>query len=131
MAAQKEVGMSHWARDYHDDVDNMRLDDLVSWHSDDAIVRIGPAHGKDEIAESIGQSWSMIGGLKHSFVNMWDLDGTSIVEANVDYTRADGGTSSFRPHRSSTAPTISSTPSASTSTSPSSSPNPSDVKAID
>ena len=23
----------------------------------------------------------MIGGLKHSFVNMWDLDGTSIVEA--------------------------------------------------
>jgi hypothetical protein len=85
--------MSDWFRTYFDDVDNMRLDEFVARHSDDVVVRFGnnpPAHGKDEVAQSIGQFWSMIGGLKHNFVNTWEVDGTTILETKVDYTRKDG-----------------------------------------
>lgn len=85
--------MSDWIRAYYDDVDNMRLDEWVDRHSDDVVVRFGnspPAHGKAEIAQNIGQFWSMIGALKHNFVNSWEVDGTTILEIDVDYTRADG-----------------------------------------
>jgi ketosteroid isomerase-like protein len=85
--------MSDWIRDYYDDVDNMRLGEWVARHSDDVVVRFGnnpPARGKDEVAQNIGQFWSLIGGLKHNFVNTWEVDGTTILELNVDYTRADG-----------------------------------------
>jgi ketosteroid isomerase-like protein len=85
--------MSEWIRDYYDDVDNMRLGELVSRHSDDVVVQFGnnpPARGKDEIAQSFGQFLSMIGGLKHTFVNTSEVDGTTIVEASIDDTRADG-----------------------------------------
>ncbi|HEU0247355.1 MAG TPA: nuclear transport factor 2 family protein [Gaiellaceae bacterium] len=85
--------MSDWIHAYFDDVDHMRLDDWVARHSDDVVVQFGnnpPAHGKAEIAESVGQFWSMIGGLKHDFVNRWEVDGTTILESKVDYTRADG-----------------------------------------
>lgn len=85
--------MSDWLRTYFDDVDNMRLDDWVARHTDDVVVHFAnnpPAHGKSEIAQNIGQFWSMIGGLQHNFVNTWEVDGTTILETKVDYTRADG-----------------------------------------
>ena len=85
--------MPDWLRDYYDDVDNMRLDEWVARHSDDVVVTFGnnpPAHGKEAIAQNIGGFWSMIGGLKHEFVNTWEVDGTTILELRTDYTRADG-----------------------------------------
>ena len=85
--------MSDWFRAYFDDVDHMRLDEWVARHSDDVVVTFGnnpPAHGKEAIARDVGQFWSMIGGLKHNFLNTWEVDGTTILESNVDYTRADG-----------------------------------------
>ena len=85
--------MSDWVHDYYDDVDNMRLDEWVARHSDDVVLKFGnnpPAQGQDEIAQNIGQFWSTIGGLKHDFVNSYEVDSTTILELNVDYTRADG-----------------------------------------
>ena len=87
--------MSDWTRDYFDDVDNMRLDAYIARHSDDVVVRFGnnpPAHGKAEVAGNIGHFWSMINGLRHTFVNSWEVDGTAIVEADIDYVRKDGAT---------------------------------------
>ncbi len=86
--------MSDWFRAYYDDVDNMRLDEWVARHSVDLVVRFGknpPAHGKGRgLPQNIGHFWSLIGGLKHNFVNTCEVDGTTILELNVDYTRADG-----------------------------------------
>jgi hypothetical protein len=85
--------MSDWVREYYNDVDNMRLDDWIARHTDDVVVRFGnnpPARGKDEVANNIGQFWTMIGGLKHDIQNRWDVDGTTILEVDVDYTRSDG-----------------------------------------
>ena len=87
--------MSNWTRDYFDDVDNMRLDEWIARHSDDIVVRFGnnpPAHGKAEVAGNIGHFWSLIGGLKHTLVNTWEVDETAIVEADIDYLRKDGAT---------------------------------------
>lgn len=92
-AVPSEVGVPDWVRAYYDDVDNMRLDEWVARHTDDVVVQFGnnpPAHGKEEIAQSIGSFWSLIAGLKHTFLNAWEVDETTILEVSVDYTRTDG-----------------------------------------
>lgn len=85
--------MSDWINDYYDDVDHMRLDDWLARHTDDVVVKFGnnpPARGKEEVGGNIGYFWTLIGGLKHNFVNTYEVDGTTICELAVDYTRKDG-----------------------------------------
>jgi ketosteroid isomerase-like protein len=85
--------MSDWLRTYYDNVDNMRLDEFVDSHTDDVIVQFGnnpPARGKDEVREAIGQFWMMIDGLQHTFNQVHESDGTTVLEAQIDYTRKDG-----------------------------------------
>jgi hypothetical protein len=87
--------MSDWFREYFDDVDNMRLDNWIARHTDDIVVTFGnnpPAHGKEEVAGNIGQFWSMIDGLKHNIVHSYEVNGTTILETQVDYHRKDGNT---------------------------------------
>ena len=64
--------MSDWINDYYDDVDHMRLDDWLARHTDDVVVKFGnnpPSRGKEEVGGNIGYFWTLIGGLKHNFVN--------------------------------------------------------------
>ena len=85
--------MSDWVRDYFRDVDKMDLEGWVARHTDDIVVQFGNnplAHGREEIAQNIGGFWSMIGGLKHNFVNTYEVGDTTILESAVDYIRADG-----------------------------------------
>jgi SnoaL-like domain len=85
--------MSDWVNAYYDDVDHMRLDEWLARHTDDVVVRFGnnpPARGKEEVGGNIGGFWSMIGGLKHTILRSYEVDGTTILEADVDYTRKDG-----------------------------------------
>ena len=85
--------MSDWINDYYDDVDHMRLDDWLARHTDDVVVKFGnnpPSRGKEEVGGNIGYFWTLIGGLKHNFVNTFEVDGTTICELAVDYTRKDG-----------------------------------------
>ena len=85
--------MAEWLRDYYDNVDNMRLDDFVDSHTDDVIVQMGnnpPAHGKEQVREAIGQFWTMIDGLEHNFSQVHESGGTTVLEAQIDYTRKDG-----------------------------------------
>lgn len=78
---------------YYETVDSMDLDAFKGMHSDGARVffaNFPPAEGPDQIAGAIGQFWSTIGGLKHTFVNRWDHANETILEVAVDYTRLDG-----------------------------------------
>jgi hypothetical protein len=78
---------------YYETVDSMDLAAFKAMHSDNARVvfaNFPAAEGPDQIAGAIGQFWSTIGGLKHSFINRWDNPGESILEVAVDYTRKDG-----------------------------------------
>jgi len=78
---------------YYDVVDAMDLEAFKAMHSKNARVIFAnypAAEGPDQIAGAIGQFWSTIGGLKHTFVNRWDNPEESILEAAVDYRRKDG-----------------------------------------
>lgn len=83
-----------WVHRYYDDVDHMRMDEFLAWHSPDVTVQFAnnpPAKGVDQVRDAIGHFWEVIGGLKHTIVNVWDTaDGTSVVESTIDYTRKDG-----------------------------------------
>jgi hypothetical protein len=81
-----------WLVDYYQDVDNMALEPYVERHTEDAVVHFGnnpPAVGRQQISESIGGFFGMIGGLRHEFVNVWEQDGTTILEAVVHYRTKD------------------------------------------
>jgi hypothetical protein len=86
--------MSDWVHRYYDDVDNMRLDQYLAWHTPDVTVQFGnhpAARGLEQVGVAIGHFWQLIGGLRHHTVNLWDTgDGTTVVEALIDYTRLDG-----------------------------------------
>jgi ketosteroid isomerase-like protein len=85
--------MADWLRDYYDNIDGMRLDDFVESHTDDVVVKFGnnpPAEGKEQVREAIGQFWTMISGLEHTFVNVHEAGDTTVLEADIDYTRQDG-----------------------------------------
>jgi len=85
--------MGDWLRDYYDDVDGMRLQEFLDRHTDDVVVRFGnnpPAVGKAEVGQAIGYFWGLIGGLRHSFVNVYANGETTILESEIDYTRTDG-----------------------------------------
>lgn len=81
--------MTTWVRDYYDTIDGMNLEEFLGWHTDGAKVTFGnnpTAEGKEQIAEAIGGFWSMIGGLRHHFQNVWATDdGTTVLEAAIDY----------------------------------------------
>jgi len=85
--------MSDWIQDYFADVDAMRLDEFVERHTDDAVVTFNnnpPAQGKDEIRETIGGFWQMIGGMRHDIRNRYEDGDTVILESDVTYIRKDG-----------------------------------------
>ena len=85
--------MSDWIREYFADVDAMRLDAFVERHTADAVVSINdnpPARGKDEIRQTIGGFWQMIGGLRHEIRHCYGDGATVILESDVIYTRKDG-----------------------------------------
>ena len=85
--------MSDWIREYFADVDAMRLDAFVERHTDDAVVSMNdnpPARGKDEIRQTIGGFWEMIGGLRHEIRQRYGDGDTVILESDVIYTRKDG-----------------------------------------
>lgn len=78
---------------YYEVVDAMDLETFKSMHSKSAKVTFAnfpAAEGPDQIAGAIGQFWSSIRGLKHSFINRWDHAEESILECAVTYTRKDG-----------------------------------------
>jgi SnoaL-like domain len=83
-----------WVTRYYDDVDNMRMQEFLAWHTPDVTVQFANnphAHGSTDVSGAIGHFWQVIGGLKHNLLHVWEVaDGTTVVEAAIDYTRLDG-----------------------------------------
>lgn len=85
--------MSDWARDYYDAVDSMDVEKFAAYHTEDARLRFGNApraEGKEQIVEGIKHFWETIDGLQHDFVEVWDEDDTTIVEADITYHLKNG-----------------------------------------
>ncbi len=84
--------MSEWIHDYYRAVDTMDMDGYLAWHTDDVRFRFGngpTTTGKEAIREGLSQFWGMIAGLRHEFVQVWDTDDATILEATTVYTRKD------------------------------------------
>jgi limonene-1,2-epoxide hydrolase len=74
------------------DIDSMQPERFTAHLADDVTMRFGnadPIHGRDEV----GQAWAAfcqdLNGVHHDLVEQWTVDGTTIVEARVTYTRGD------------------------------------------
>lgn len=81
--------MSDWAKNYYAAVDSMDLEKYAALHTEDARLRFGnapPAEGKQAILNGISHFWETINGLRHDFVEVWDEDDATIVEAEITYT---------------------------------------------
>lgn len=83
-----------WVSSYYRNVDALDMDSFIASHTDDIRVTFGnnpTAVGKDQVRENIGQLWSMLNGLKHEFVNVWEPEkDTAVLEARVTYDLKDG-----------------------------------------
>lgn len=84
--------MSDWAKDYYAAVDSMDLEKFAAYHTEDARLRFSNApraEGKQALMDGISHFWETINGLRHDFVEVWEEDDTTIVEASITYTRKD------------------------------------------
>ena len=85
--------MKHWFSDLYASIDAMRLDEFAAGLAPDVEVVVGnnPAmQGRQAVKDGIGYFWSTIQGLKHTFVNVVEGQGLTVLEAKVDYQRKDG-----------------------------------------
>ena len=85
--------MEDWLRRYYDEVDSMNLNAHIAWHTDDVVVRFGnnpPVIGKAAMAEAIGHFFTTIGGMRHKFGQVHTDGDSTVLEADIEYTRLDG-----------------------------------------
>jgi ketosteroid isomerase-like protein len=85
--------VSEWVTRYFADVDRLDLDVFLNWLSDDIVVKwanADPYVGKEQVAAAISGFYQAIDGMQHELINVYELDGEAIAEANVFYTRKDG-----------------------------------------
>jgi len=89
------MGDDRWLHEYFDDVDNRRLEPFVARHTKNVTMRFGnapPMNGQGELRAGISAFWNQIEGLRHRFLNVWEVEpGTTVFEHSIDYTRRDGG----------------------------------------
>jgi ketosteroid isomerase-like protein len=74
------------------DVDRMDATAFASHLAEDCVLRFANADevvGRDAIQVAIAGFFSTIKGLSHHIVEQWDVDGTTIVQLEVTYTRTD------------------------------------------
>lgn len=89
------AGERPWWRDYYDDIDAKRLDSLRARHTEDVTVRTGSMstiHGLEEAMAGQEAFMSSFRTLRHDFRNAWEIDDTTILEADVTYQRLDDAT---------------------------------------
>ena len=83
-----------WVRSYYNDVDAMRIDAYMDWHTDDVRIQYAkspPTHGIAPLREGINRFWALIAGLSHDLVHVWPVDGDwTVVESRITYSRMDG-----------------------------------------
>jgi ketosteroid isomerase-like protein len=75
------------------DIDSMDPDRFAAHLADDVTMRFGNAeslHGRAAARDAWAGFCEGIAGVSHELVGRWTVEETTIVEAQVTYTRADG-----------------------------------------
>ena len=78
-----------------DDIDSMDPDRFAAHLADDVVMRFGhaePIQGRDAVRDTWAGFCDGIDGVSHSVVEQWESGSGAVVEADVTYTRKDGGT---------------------------------------
>jgi ketosteroid isomerase-like protein len=78
-----------------EDIDSMDPDRFAAHLADDVIMRFGnaePVRGRDAVRDAWAGFCQGIDGVSHSLVERWESGSGTVVEAQVTYTRKDGGT---------------------------------------
>jgi limonene-1,2-epoxide hydrolase len=74
------------------DIDSMEPERFAAHLAEDVTMRFGnadPIHGRDEVRRAWAAFCDDLNGVSHRLVEQWTVDGTTIVEAEVTYTRGD------------------------------------------
>lgn len=77
------------------DIDSMEPDRFTAHLAEDVVMRFGnaePVRGRSAVHDVWASFCDGIDGLSHALVERWEADPATIVEADVTYTRKDGGT---------------------------------------
>ena len=77
------------------DIDSMEPERFTAHLADDVTMRFGnadPIHGRDAVRETWAGFCEAIDGVSHAGGRRWESEDGTVVEADVTYTRKDGGT---------------------------------------
>ncbi|MEJ2721656.1 MAG: nuclear transport factor 2 family protein [bacterium] len=86
------VQTREWIGRLFHSIDNRRLDDFLSFLSDDVVFRFGnadPARGKDAVATAVGGFFDSIKGLRHDVIQTMVQGDAVVCHGVVTYTRHD------------------------------------------
>ena len=78
-----------------DDIDSMEPERFTAHLADDVTMRFGnsdPIQGRNAVHDTWAGFCEGIDGVSHSLVEQWQSGSGTVVEAEVTYTRKDGGT---------------------------------------
>ena len=92
IAATDDYG---WISDLFSTVDRQAIEENMRYLTPDVRFRFGnadPIHGQDALVPALQAFYASIGGLHHDLVGVWRHGQVVTVEADVTYTRLDGGT---------------------------------------
>ena len=76
-----------------DDIDTMEADAFARHLSEDVVMRFGnapPLHGRAAAREAWASFCGLVDGVHHDVRGTWRVDGSTIAETEVTYTRTDG-----------------------------------------
>ncbi|MGD9528237.1 AtaL-like protein [Pseudonocardia sp.] len=97
-AAPGRADVPAWIVAYYEAADGLDMDGLMALHTEDSTATVAnhpTLRGKDAIREGIGQLWSLLRAMRHTFVRTWEVDGgpvgtVGIVDARVTYVLQNG-----------------------------------------
>ena len=78
-----------------DDIDSMEPERFTAHLAEDVTMRFGnaePVHGRAAVHDVWASFCDGIDGVSHAPVDRWESDSGTVVQADVTYTRKDGGT---------------------------------------
>ena len=77
------------------DIDSMDPERFAAHLADDVTMRFGnadPIHGRDAVRDAWAGFCEGLDGVSHEALRHWESEDGTVAEANVTYTRHDGGT---------------------------------------
>lgn len=81
-----------WLQNKYVAVDSRNHNEYAKYLADDCVLQFGNnplAMGEDALLQGIDNFWASIHGLNHNFINVLGTNNQLVLEAMIDYTRAD------------------------------------------